>query len=38
MMEPEVFWELFAMTGEPLAYVLYRTAEAETKTEAAPQG
>lgn len=25
-MESELFWELFAMTGEPLAYVLYRTA------------
>lgn len=34
-MEPEVFWELFAMTGEPLAYVLYRAAE---ERQAAPQG
>lgn len=28
-MEPEPFWELFCMTGEPLAYILYRSAEAE---------
>ena len=26
-MEAEFFWDLFCMTGEPLAYVLYRTAE-----------
>lgn len=24
-MEAEPFWELFCMTGEPLAYMLYRT-------------
>lgn len=23
-MKPEPFWELFCMTGEPLAYMLYR--------------
>ena len=28
-MEPEPFWELFCMTGEPLAYMLYRSAEVE---------
>lgn len=28
-METEAFWELFCMTGEPLAYMLYRSAEAE---------
>ena len=26
-MEPEPFWELFCLTGEPLAYMLYRSAE-----------
>lgn len=26
-MEAECFWELFCMTGEPLAYMLYRSAE-----------
>ena len=26
-MEAEPFWELFCMTGEPLAYMLYRSAE-----------
>ena len=26
-MEAEPFWELFCMTGEPLAYMLYRTLE-----------
>ena len=26
-MEAEAFWELFGMTGEPLAYMLYRTLE-----------
>ena len=25
-MEAEIFWECFYLTGEPLAYVLYRTA------------
>lgn len=25
-MEPAPLWELFCMTGEPLAYVLYRSA------------
>ena len=26
-MEAEPFWELFCMTGEPLAYMLYRKLE-----------
>jgi len=26
-MEPEPLWELFCQTGEPLAYMLYRSAE-----------
>lgn len=26
-MESEPFWELFCMTGEPLAYMLYRKLE-----------
>ena len=26
-MEAEPFWELFCMTGEPLAYMLYRSVE-----------
>ena len=26
-MEPNSFWELFYLTGEPLAYMLYRSAE-----------
>lgn len=26
-MEAECFWELFCRTGEPLAYMLYRSAE-----------
>ena len=26
-MEPEVFWELFCATGDPLAYMLYRSEE-----------
>ena len=34
-MEPESFWELFYLTGEPLAYMLYRSAEAEQQ--GAPQ-
>jgi len=29
MMEPEQLWELFCLTGEPLAYMLYRSAEEE---------
>lgn len=28
-MEPELFWGLFTMTGKPLAYMLYRSAERE---------
>ena len=23
-MEPEVYWELFCATGDPMAYMLYR--------------
>jgi len=30
-MESEPLWELFCQTGEPLAYMLYRSAE-EQKT------
>lgn len=26
-MEPEQLWDLFCMTGEPLAYMLYRSAD-----------
>lgn len=26
-MERELFWRLFCMTGEPLAYMMYCTAE-----------
>ena len=26
-MVAQLFWELFCMTGEPLAYMLYRSAE-----------
>ena len=26
-MESESLWELFCLTGEPLAYMLYRSAE-----------
>jgi hypothetical protein len=26
-MEAEPFWELFCVTGEPLAYMLYRSIE-----------
>ena len=26
-MESEPLWELFCLTGEPLAYMLYRSAE-----------
>lgn len=25
-MEPELYWELFHATGEPMAYLLYRSA------------
>ena len=28
-MEPDLFWGLFAATGEPLAYMLFRSAEEE---------
>ena len=26
-MEPEVYWELFCATGDPMAYMLYRSQE-----------
>ena len=29
MMEPRPLWELFCLTGEPLAYMLYRSIEDE---------
>lgn len=28
-MEPELFWGLFSATGQPLAYMLFRSAERE---------
>lgn len=28
-MEPQPLWELFCLTGEPLAYMLYRSVEDE---------
>lgn len=28
-MEPAPLWELFCLTGEPLAYMLYRSIEGE---------
>ncbi len=28
-MEAEPFWELFCMTGEPMAYMLYRSIEGD---------
>ena len=28
-MEPELFWGLFSATGEPLGYMLFRSAEQE---------
>ena len=28
-MEPAPMWELFCLTGEPLAYMLYRSIEGE---------
>ena len=31
-MDPEVYWELFCATGDPMAYMLYRTAAGEGKT------
>ena len=30
-MEPELFWGLFTVTGEPLAYMLFRSAEQEER-------
>lgn len=34
-MDAESYWELFCMTGEPLAYMLYRTAEEDDPSPAA---
>ena len=31
-MEPAPLWELFCLTGEPLAYMLYRSIEDERGT------
>ena len=28
-LDSEIFWEMFCLTGEPLAYMLYRSAEEE---------
>lgn len=30
-MESEPFWDLFCMTGEPLAYMLYRSVEGDSE-------
>ena len=30
-MEPQPLWELFCLTGEPLAYMFYRSAEVENE-------
>lgn len=27
-MESELYWKIFCATGDPMAYMLYRTAEA----------
>lgn len=27
--DSEIYWEMFCLTGEPLAYMLYRSAEEE---------
>lgn len=32
-MEPELFWGLFSATGQPLAYMLFRSAEQEEQEE-----
>ena len=41
-MEPEIYWELFCATGDPMAYMLYRGAEeddsAEDEAEEQPLG
>ena len=31
-MEPELYWELFCATGDPVAYMLYRSAEGDEET------
>ena len=36
-MEPELFWGLFAATGEPLAYMLFRSAEEEWEAQRTPR-
>ena len=28
-MEPDVYWEVFCATGDPMAYMLYRSAGGE---------
>ncbi len=33
-MEPDLFWGLFASTGEPLAYMMYRSLEEAAEQEA----
>lgn len=30
-MEPETLWDVFCLTGEPMAYMLYRAAEQRGK-------
>ena len=30
-MEPKDYWELFCATGDPAAYMLYRSAEEENE-------
>lgn len=32
-MEPAPLWELFCMTGEPLAYMLYRSSDEQERGE-----
>lgn len=32
-MEPKLFWGLFSATGQPLAYMLFRSAEQEEQEE-----
>ena len=33
-MEPEVYWELFCATGDPVAYLLYRGMEGTSERSA----
>jgi len=32
-MEPQAYWELFCATGDPMAYMLYRSQEEEDDEE-----